>query len=1338
MMLLQRTFLTFLSVGSCFALLDAHAEVKPIRALLIAGGCCHDYPQQKKLLTEGISARANVVWSVVHEGDGTTDHRVSLYNDPDWSKNYDVVVHDECFSDVKDAAFVRNILKPHREGLPAVNLHCAMHSYRVSFDDFKEWFEFTGIDSRAHGPHLPIALYKEKADHPILHGLTSWATNWSTGNEELYNALEVWPKVTPLIYGQQEAASNVVAWVNDYRGTRVFSTTLGHNNATVADPRYLDLVTRGLLWSVDKLNPTFLKPAAKQKAQKMVRVPVNLALNKKVSASASEPGHAPEMATDDNSETRWCAPDNDNNYSWQVDLGKPEEIVGVRISWEKQSAGYQYTISGSSDGATWKTLLEEKKGPRPGIDEQKVSANDIRHVKITITEAPPGAWASFFEFEVLGKETVEKAASLFDPRLNGMQSPAGFEQSYFAGPPNISYPTCLEATPWGDVFVGVDQNGSLDREKNRGWVVRCRDTNADGTADEFVTFAKMDSPRGLVFDNKTLYVMHPPFLSAFHDDTGDGVADRSEVLVKGLGKDLDFRGADHTCNGVRMGIDGFLYIALGDYGALNATGKDGKEIQVHGGGIVRVRPDGTDLEVVVVGTRNIYDVAIDPFMNMFTCDNTNDGDEWNLRLSHMIPTAHYGYPSLYKHFANETMPTMKDFGGGSPTGTVFLDEPGFARGLYTCQWGWNNVSHHRLQLNGATFTPDKNTFVRIPRPTGIALDGLGNMYVASWKNGEFHHIATDVGFVARVSPFDQEQTSFPNLSKLSPEDLAGLLAAPSATRRLHVQREILRRPPTPGLIKSISEIATGTNSFPARAAAIFTLGQIALPEATTPLLQLSRQPIVGEFALRALADSKVASKTRAKIFSDALGENNPRVRLQAIIALNRLGRTEVADRLLPLTVDPDPAVSHAAFRALVSFRSTDLCLNAVEKADAPIVAVALRVLGNIHEMRVVEGLITRLESAPQFRMAILETLCRLYYREDNWDGSWWSTRPDSSGPYFKPVTWEGTPAIIALLEKESEKETELTHPLFGLIQKYKIEKPSVPPTGLGLLIADTKLDITLRRRALQKLVEASETDALKTLAKCDPADKFAETLTEEFIRHLQQSKNLQAFAKISRESDVNSAILASAILIGISRNTNAPAAQVSEASAAIADLKQSSPLQQARNRFFPLALDAVPTRQAKNDPIGKIPYEGVLKLVTSANGDANVGKRLFESTGCIKCHTVSATEPPSGPFLGDISARYSIQEILESILKPNAKIAQGFETTALEVKQGESVDGFVVRESGDELELRNLAGSTIVPKKNIANRTTRPTSIMPEGLVDQLSPDELASLVHYLRSLRVQ
>jgi type 1 glutamine amidotransferase len=55
----------------------------------------------------------------------------------------------------------------------------------------------------------------------------------------------------------------VVVWVNEYQKTRVFSTTIGHNNVTVSDARYLDLVTRGLLWSCGKLDQGYLKTSAK-------------------------------------------------------------------------------------------------------------------------------------------------------------------------------------------------------------------------------------------------------------------------------------------------------------------------------------------------------------------------------------------------------------------------------------------------------------------------------------------------------------------------------------------------------------------------------------------------------------------------------------------------------------------------------------------------------------------------------------------------------------------------------------------------------------------------------------------------------------------------------------------------------------------------------------------------------------------------------------------------------------------------------------------------------------------------------------------------------------------
>ena len=57
-----------------------------------------------------------------------------------------------------------------------------------------------------------------------------------------------------LAKGKQGEEETVVTWTNDYKGTKVFNTTIGHNNATIEDARYLDLVTRGILWATGKLD----------------------------------------------------------------------------------------------------------------------------------------------------------------------------------------------------------------------------------------------------------------------------------------------------------------------------------------------------------------------------------------------------------------------------------------------------------------------------------------------------------------------------------------------------------------------------------------------------------------------------------------------------------------------------------------------------------------------------------------------------------------------------------------------------------------------------------------------------------------------------------------------------------------------------------------------------------------------------------------------------------------------------------------------------------------------------------------------------------------------------
>ena len=120
-------------------------EVKPLKALLIVGGCCHDYTKQKTIIAEAVSKQAQVEWTIVHQGGTATTSKIPYYENADWAKGFDIVVHNECFSDIPDPAWTQRVLKPHQDGLPGVVIHCAMHCYRDKTD---EWFKFCGVTSR--------------------------------------------------------------------------------------------------------------------------------------------------------------------------------------------------------------------------------------------------------------------------------------------------------------------------------------------------------------------------------------------------------------------------------------------------------------------------------------------------------------------------------------------------------------------------------------------------------------------------------------------------------------------------------------------------------------------------------------------------------------------------------------------------------------------------------------------------------------------------------------------------------------------------------------------------------------------------------------------------------------------------------------------------------------------------------------------------------------------------------------------------------------------------------------------------------------------------------------
>jgi uncharacterized protein len=241
--------------------LSAGEDVKPIKALLIEGGNAHDYKGQIKLITEGLGSRINIEWTVEHPvnekgGEMPGSTMIDIYKKPDWIKGYDIVVHNECYAEVNDKAFVESIAKAHSEsGVPGVVIHGTLHAYRNLDKQTDAWRLFLGVTSVRHeagGKTLKMTV--AKADSPIVMGLPA---DWSLKNEELYVIEKEWPNCVPLVTAQSNEdpkKNRTVVWTNTCGKARVFGVSLGHPNATFQDAAYMDLMARGVLWACDKLD----------------------------------------------------------------------------------------------------------------------------------------------------------------------------------------------------------------------------------------------------------------------------------------------------------------------------------------------------------------------------------------------------------------------------------------------------------------------------------------------------------------------------------------------------------------------------------------------------------------------------------------------------------------------------------------------------------------------------------------------------------------------------------------------------------------------------------------------------------------------------------------------------------------------------------------------------------------------------------------------------------------------------------------------------------------------------------------------------------------------------
>lgn len=969
-------------------------------------------------------------------------------------------------------------------------------------------------------------------------------------------------------------------------------------------------------------------------------------------------------------------------------------------------------------------------------------------------------------------------------------------------PPDVDYPAAITVAANGDVYVSSDQNGSLGKDPGMGRVIRATDTNGDGVADDFQHFVPdVDSPRGGDWVGDTLYLIHPPYLSSFRDTNGDGVADEKKLLIEGLGGGIEHpRGADHTTNGVTMGIDGWLYIAVGDFGMTEARAADGSTYTLHGGGVVRVRPDGSELEPYSIMVRNIYNLGISPYMDIFSRDNTNDGKGWNTRLHHFTSLGDHGYPRLYKNFEDEAIAPLKDYGGGSGTGGAYIHEPGFPGNfgdmLYTTDWTTGHVYYHDLPADAESFEPHQEIFEVLPRATGVDVDGFSRIYMADWRNGKFKFAGegVEVGAVVVATAPGETPASYQDVTKASDSALLRLLESRSGVQRLEAQQEILKRGSelADGVLKSAED-----SSLPdyVRIAAIFTYKQLLGTGSTEALVSLASDSVVKEFALRALADRKEELETvPVELFVSALNDNNPRVVLQALIGLERLGASEVAIDIIAASTSwneasVSPRVTHTAIRALVSLGNVEDCLSAVSNPETR--QIALSALKRMYRVESVTGLIDIANSTEDddLRLDSLLALARLHFKEKPWDMvSWWGTRPDDRGPYFELIEWFLSKRIRSVLENgfaDIPKEKQGTY-LEGLaknripVSELKLEGLDPVLAALGSLspndaeirlLADAAKD-SVRAwsqrlecyRALQRESDKLRIDArIEVLAswmdQSEPPEGTDQHVSD-FVNGTQRGLELKALRKIAASaSDTESRIAWRALLTmlvsPLAKEQWIETVQkfVGENPReigfflALADLKLSGFDEQIEVGLNSDNDDLIHAAEKAQSEVATS-FSGGKKVMEMSNADAFTvameergdpvfGQQMFSRVGCIACHAVDMDAEQKGPYLGSAGGKFTRDYLIDSILEPNKVVAQGFQTSLFTMNDGSAKMGFVTAEADGIVTVRDIAGQASQMKRaDVAKEDHLPNSLMPPGLAGSLTIGEFTSLIDYLVSLK--
>jgi putative membrane-bound dehydrogenase-like protein len=901
-----------------------------------------------------------------------------------------------------------------------------------------------------------------------------------------------------------------------------------------------------------------------------------------------------------------------------------------------------------------------------------------------------------------------------------------------ASAPEIQHPSVVCVAPDGRVFVAEDpMDIRVPANSAQGRIV-C--FHPDGRRTIFAE--KLYAVFGMQYLEDKLYVLHNPKFTVFTETS------RVDLIESTHPNPWALDWNDHVPANFKLGMDGYFYIAVGDKGMYGAVGRDGRRLDLHGGGIVRMRPDGTGLEIFATGVRNILDVAMNEEDEIFTYDNT-DEHEWMGRLTHMVERGFYGYPFDFIPRRPYTLWMMADFGGGAATGGFAYNEdalpPEYRGNLFLADFGKRQIMRVVVARDGATYkVVSKQDFFTDPpedfRPVGIALgaDAL-SIYICDWQHRDTKADVT-VGRLLKLSYTGKSQ------AVPKPRNLVQALSHPARSVRLAAQRQLRE------------DAIDRVNDERARWHAIWTSTNLTALRACLA----DKLPSIRRQALR-------RNLLPATDVRKCLSDPDASVRFHAATVLGKIGAGADVVPLQNLLADLDVVVRFAAFAALnhIGRAHPDTWAHICEglkHSNALIREHTGYAVRETYDLELVKEL-QKIGSPEAVRL-----LAGVHHKKPEWKGDWWAYHPFRSTPPAKTVPWEGTPVVLRTLRKslpdadpvvvkalaeardsqsvpvirkllESGEKVEALPALLNAAASLKIESPALVRCAAHSAAA-------VRSAALDALI-ATDREAApgKILPLLRHAEAPVRASAVAALGRLKDKATLDPLLSAYKDSSTrNEAIIA------LAQTPDIKALDAYVDGLTQSDLKIRESARQAlraiRNEAKPIVEKRATTPEVAKElrlifgsEVSASP-EDYLRHAAAEKGDSTNGRKLFSSL-CIQCHTVRGEGGMVGPDLSTVGAQFSRRELAESILFPSKAVREGYQSVNVETKNGDSFSGLLKGETAEELTLVDAAAQLQrIPKKEVASRKLSELSLMPEGLHAALTLSEFADLVAYIESLR--